>query len=247
MTNEHAFEVQQGVSTYLRANAYARVRNQELNAAARPAQEHITIAISREAGIDAGAYARAIGQQLGWPVWDHELLELLALRLGSKVSELETLDERHISWIQESMEAFLALHTVNQHTFVRHLCETMQDLAALGNCLIVGRGAPHILPQRSTLKVRLIAPREMRIDNFRQQMGITDAAVAARELDKIDRERVRFVTEHFHKDPLDPAGYDVILNVSHFSREDCARLVLDFVHTLEKPNAASRPTLAASA
>lgn len=247
MTNEHAFEVQQGVSTYLRANAYARARNQELQSKARDSGEHITIAFSREAGIDAGAYARAIGKQLGWPVWDHELLELVALRSKSKVSELETLDERHISWIQESMEAFLLLHTVNQHTFVRYLCEVMQDLAEMGNCLIVGRGAPHILPQRSTLKVRLVAPRELRVANFRKQMGIADAALASRELDKIDRERVRFVTEHFHKDPLDPACYDVVLNISHFSQEDCARLVLDFLHTLEHPTAAKLPRIAASA
>lgn len=122
--------------------------------------EHLTVAISREAGIDAGAYARAIGRQLGWPVWDHELLELIAGRLGSRVSELETHDERYISWIQESLEEFLSLHTVNQQVFARYLCAAMQELAQRGNCIIVGRGARHVLLPWTTLKVRLMVPRD---------------------------------------------------------------------------------------
>ena len=106
MLHEQAGGIPESVSHYLRAAAYAH--NRPPDATIRcDGGEHLTVAISREAGIDAGAYARAIGQQLGWPVWDHELLELIARRLGSRVSELETLDERHISWIQESLEAFL--------------------------------------------------------------------------------------------------------------------------------------------
>ncbi len=139
MHNEHSIAAAQGVWNYLQAAAYARVRGQ----GPYPAPSGtFTVAISREAGIDAGDYARAIGQQLGWPVWDHELLELVASRLGSDVHDLESLDERHVSWIQESLEAFLLLHSVNQHVFVRRLREAMEELAALGNCIIVGRGAP---------------------------------------------------------------------------------------------------------
>ena len=222
MTNEHANSVQQGVWTYLQANAYARSRGPGMRAPTRDTTRALTIAISREAGIDAGAYARAIGQQLGWPVWDHELLERIARRLGSQVSDLEPLDERHISWLQESMEAFLALHAVNQHAFVRGLRETVEELAELGNCIIVGRGVPHLLPAKTTLKIRLVAPLEHRVIQFQKRMGMADAAQVARMLDKIDRERIRFVRDHFHQDAVDPAGYDVILNTSHFSPTDCA-------------------------
>ncbi|MBL9125046.1 MAG: cytidylate kinase-like family protein [Planctomycetaceae bacterium] len=246
MSNEQAEGIPESVSHYLRAAAYARA--QQPQATIRSDRgEHLTVAISREAGIDAGAYARAIGQQLGWPVWDRELLELIAGRLGSRVSELETLDERHISWIQESLEAFLFLHTVNQQVFVRHLSATMHELAQQGNCIIVGRGAPHILPPWTTLKVRLVAPRDERIASFSRQLGLADLAQAQREMDKIDRERTRFVAEHFHKDPRDPASYDVVLNTAHFSRDECARLVIDFLHAFAHPREASAPRLAVSA
>ena len=217
MTIQHSSFAQQGVWSYLQANTYSGGQGTR-TAPTADTREAITVAVSREAGIDAGAYARAIGEQLGWPVWDHELLELVASRLGLNVSALEALDERHISRIQESVEAFLALHAVSQHTFVHHLRESMMDLAARGSCIIVGRGAPHILPPKTTLRVRLIAPLEQRIAAFRKQMGIANTAHAAGQLEKIDRERARFVREHFHKDPLDPAAYDVVLNISRFSQ-----------------------------
>jgi len=244
MTHEHSFAVEQGVWNYLQAISYSRSSGRVSPPKVMPdANDTWTIAISREAGIDAGAYARAISQQLGWPVWDHELLELIALRLGANVRELESLDERHVSWIQESIEAFLSLHSVSQHTFVRHLRETVEDLAALGHCVIVGRGSPHLLPAKNTLKIRLIAPMDARIAAFRQQMQFADASHAARAVEKIDRERVRFVREHFHADAADPARYDMVLNTSHISHADCARLALDFLqaaHHHPRPNTEMR-------
>ncbi len=222
MTNEHSIAAAPGVLHYVQANAYSQSRSQGLRTPnALATHRAFSVAISREAGIDAGAYARAIGKQLGWPVWDHELLELIARRLGSNVRALESLDERHVSWIQESLEAFLSLHEVNHHSYARHLREAMEDLAAHGNCILVGRGAAHILPAKTTLKVRLVAPREQRITAFRQQTGI-DEKHAARELEKIDRERIRFVNEHFHKNSADPAAYDMVLNIAHCSETDCA-------------------------
>ncbi len=236
MTNEHSFAAALGVLNYVQANAYSQSRSQGSRTPSTLATgQAYSIAISRQAGIDAGAYARAIGQRLGWPVWDHELLELIARRLGSNIHELESLDERHISWIQESLEAFLVLHEVNQHSFVRQLREAIEDLTAQGNCIIVGRGAGHILPSKSILKVRLVAPLEQRIAAFRQQTGIADAGHAARELEKIDRERIRFVRDHFHQNAADPAAYDIVLNIWHFSETDCARLVLDFLQAIEHP------------
>ena len=234
MNNEHSLAAERGVSSYIQASAYAPSRRQGVRVPPRLAgTKALTIAISRETGIDAGSYARAIGEQLGWPVWDHELLELVATRLGSNVRELEWLDERPIGWLQESIEAFLVLHSVNQHSFALQLRQAVEDLAASGSCVIVGRGAPHILASNTCLKIRLVAPREQRIAAFRKQMGFADTAHAARELEKIDRERVRFVSEHCHKDPLDPAAYDVVVNISRFSPTDCARIVLNLLQAVE--------------
>lgn len=229
MMHEHPFATAQGALNYVQANAYSQSHARDADAPRAVIESSAaSVTISREAGIDAGAYARAIGELLDWPVWDHELLELIARRLRSNVHDLESLDERHVSWIQESLEAFLSFHQVSQSSFVHQLRDVLEELMTRGRCVIVGRGAAHMYPFRRILKVRLVAPLEDRIAAFRRQTGL-DARHALRELEKIDRERIRFVSDHFHKDTADPAAYDIVLNTRHFSATDCARLVLDFL------------------
>src|SRR5207248_10218227 len=124
-----------------------------------------SIAISREAGTHGPAVARALGARLGWKVYDHELLEMVARELHVGVKLLENVDERHVTWLQESIESFAAVPAVREGKYVRHLIETMLSLAAPGRCVIVARGAQFVLPPATTLRVRLVAPVEDRMAN----------------------------------------------------------------------------------
>src|SRR5262245_52915943 len=92
----------------------------------------MTIAISREAGTCGAAVARAVGERLGWTIYDHELLELLARDLHVHVKLLESVDERNVPWFQECVEAIAAVPTVREATYVHHLVETLLSLGAHG-------------------------------------------------------------------------------------------------------------------
>ena len=107
--------------------------------------------------------AHELGRRLDWSVYDHELLERMAREMNVRVGLLESVDERHINWLQESVEVFSAASIVAESNYVRHLAETLFALSAHGHAIIVGRGAAMILPASSTLRVRLIAPLEQRI------------------------------------------------------------------------------------
>jgi hypothetical protein len=52
--------------------------------------------------------ARAVAERLGWNVYDHELLEVVARDLHVRVKLLENVDERHVPWLQECVESFAA-------------------------------------------------------------------------------------------------------------------------------------------
>jgi hypothetical protein len=52
-----------------------------------PAPLAFTIAISREAGANGSALGRLLGERLGWPVYDYELVERIANDMGLR-SEL---------------------------------------------------------------------------------------------------------------------------------------------------------------
>lgn len=198
----------------------------------RPAPAAFTVAISREAGANASPIARAVGTLLDWPVYDQELLQAIAGQMRVRADLLQSVDEKHRTWLQECIDAIGATPAVTQGGYVRHLVEVLLALAALGDCVIVGRGAAQVLPAATTLRVRLVGPREERIARIERRFGISHDE-AARWVHKTDQDRVLFVRDHFHKDPTDPSAYDLVLNSMRFSVPECAELILDALRRLQ--------------
>jgi cytidylate kinase len=202
-----------------------------------------TIALSREAGVPGTTIAREVGGRLGWTVYDHELLERIAAALGVRTQLLESMDMKRVSWLRECVEAFASVRAVSESAYVRHLIETVFSLAEHGECILVGRGTAQILANAATtLRVRLIAAREDRISTTAQRLGMTRGE-AARHIDRVEQERIRFVKDHFLKDPTDPQNYDLVLNCSRFSPFACADLIVESVHRLRSRLEAERALL----
>jgi cytidylate kinase len=192
-----------------------------------------SIALSREVGARGTTIAQAVGERLNWTVYDQELLERIAREMKLRTSLLESMDERRVHWLQECVEAFTSAPGVSTGAYVRHLIETLLSLGTHGSCIIVGRGAPHVLPSDTTLRVRLVAPLEERIKVMSEELGVSQQE-AARQVASLERERLQFIKEHFHKDPTDPLNYDLVLNSGRFSVGECAELIIEALHRLQK-------------
>lgn len=211
-----------------------RRRSEHIDTAAKAeTPPPLIVAISREAGARGTTIAHAVGAKLGWSVYDRELLEKIAEDKGLRVQLLESLDEKHISWLREIVEGFSLSKTITEEAYVHYLVETVHALAALGGCVIVGRGAVQFLPEEKTFRVRLVGNKPDRIANIQQRFNIT-ADEAARRVEKIDRERTRFVQEHFNKDPADPCHYDLIVNTSRFAVEAATTVIVEGLHQLQQ-------------
>lgn len=222
----------------------AATHRDEPETAGFPGPRPFSIAISREAGTRGPAVARAIGERLGWQVYDHELLEIIARDLHVGVNLLENVDERHITWLQECVEAFAAVPAVREQKYVRHLIEVMLSLSARGRCVIVGRGSPFVLPPATTLRVRLSAPVADRIADIARDQRLSRSD-AVRYVEQTDRDRAQFVKLHFLRDPTDVRNYDLFLNTSQFSIDDCASLIVDALQ--QKSHAVVAPSWSATA
>lgn len=191
---------------------------------ARP-RSPLTIAISRQAGANGSSIARAVGELLGWPVYDRELVQMVADNMKVRASLLDELDERQTSWIRECIASFGSNTSVSQSAYMHRLIETLLALAAHGECVIVGRGAPIVLPSATTLRVRLVAPHEHRIAVVQEQRKLT-LDEATRWVETTDRERLAFQTDHFAADPADPAYCDLVLNSGRYSVAECAEIIV---------------------
>src|SRR5687768_12113049 len=78
-----------------------------------------TIAISRETGTYGAAVARAIGDRLGWPVYDRELLQRIADDIGVHRALLESVDERQESWLRECFTGLFSVPEVDHTVYFR--------------------------------------------------------------------------------------------------------------------------------
>jgi hypothetical protein len=192
----------------------------------------ITVAVSRQAGARGASIARAAGTLLGWPVYDHELLTLIAKEKGLEAKLLEQFDERDASWLEELAVNFTTQSPSLEGVYLKQLLIVLHALGKVGHCIIVGRGAAHVLPAATTLRIRVIAPRAMRVVNTEKRMGVSTTE-AQRWVDKTDMDRERFVKQHFQRDAEDPLSYDLTLNSGRYSTGECAALIVQAARLLE--------------
>jgi len=183
------------------------------------------VAISREAGSGGTEIAHEVGRQLGWDVLDKELLDFMAERYKLPRDMLDVVDEARANWFHDVLGVFLDAQVVSQDRYVAHL-ERIVHLAALhGNVVFVGRAAQYMLPRHCGLAVRIVAPRQRRVDNLTSR-HVIDRSKAVQLLDDLDSARVEFCRRHFHRNPLDPLEYDLVINTARMSVETAAEMIV---------------------
>jgi len=211
-------------------------------AGAHPAPRFL-ITISREPGALGTSTASAVGQLLGWPVYDHELLDRVAREMGTHVDVLKLIDEKPMSWLEQCVVDLVSAYNLSHDKYMVHLIATVKSLGMQGHCVIVGRGANFILPHETTLNVRLVAGLKDRVANIQHVLQVSEKE-AARWVEKNTAERHDFVKRHFGKDVGDPHLYDLVLNTSRLSAEEAAAVIVATLHRFQsrKPVKAAQAT-----
>jgi len=194
------------------------------------------VAISRQAGAGGSEIARLVGQQLGWPVWDKNLLERIAERYRLDRAMLELVDETESSWLYDVLGTWMDCRIVSHDRYVSYLTRVILAVTRQHHCVLVGRGAQFLLPPDKGLAVRIIAPMEVRAQRVMQQMGLS-ASQARRYIEETDRGRREFVRRFFHRDIDDPNLYDLVINTARQGIDGAVRQILSAVCRPEMPAA----------
>lgn len=207
------------------------------------------ITISREYGSGGGEIAQQLGRALGWRVIDHALIAEVARRFEAAEAEVEALDE-HVGGIVERIGAVFALGTPEApvlgempHPDAVASVEraVLQDAVSELPFVVVGHGAQCIFHDRpDALHVRISAPREARIRCVARRKGL-DAHTAARDTERHDAERRRYIHHHFGCDANDPALYHLQLNTGCLTLQQATSLILQVVAWRETPEPVAAP------
>jgi cytidylate kinase len=164
------------------------------------------LTLSRELGAGEKSFAPALADRLGLQVYDRELLEQEATRLGVTEAELEQVDEQPAGLFQRFRPG--SLH----YRYFESLGKLMNELAARGDVLLVGRGGSRFLRDHPrAFHVRLVAPPEVRVRRVMEHRWLREAQ-ARQLLADSDARRHRFYADYFGADWADPLEYHVTAN-----------------------------------
>lgn len=170
------------------------------------------VTISRTVGADGWRIASLLGERLGWPVFNRELLSHMAADDGVRARIYEQIDERAISLIEGFVRWVLG-GELRQDDYFHRLTQTVVALAQRSPAIFLGRGTDLILPHERGLRVMIDAPLEYRVQNFMQQRSV-DERTARSEIQRIEHERIDFFKHHFRRDWRDHLRFDLVCNAS---------------------------------
>ncbi|MGC2198299.1 MAG: cytidylate kinase-like family protein [Terriglobales bacterium] len=182
------------------------------------------VTLEREYGCGCARIAGGLADRLHWKLWDHLLTEEIAKQANVDCGTVEEREERidgafyrlaKTFW-RGSYERSMPMaepQTFDADCMVRMMEEITARIAQEGNAVVVGRGGPYFLRERSdTFRVFLYAPRPEKIR--RLVANGTSQSEAADLVDTVDRERMAFIKHYFNADWPTRSLYHLMINTA---------------------------------
>src|SRR5262245_45111857 len=104
---------------------YIGARSQGLPAPGSSAAPRVTVALSREAASRGSEVARRAAALLDWPVYDRELLQMIAEKYGISDWVVSSLDEHYVGWLELIARGIGAYDRSQAGTYLRGLRELL--------------------------------------------------------------------------------------------------------------------------
>jgi cytidylate kinase len=193
------------------------------------------ITISREYGSGGAAIAEILGRRLGWRLIDDPLIAEIARSIHASPEAVRSHEETADPWFQRIARALwrggyegavtrTEAEPLDSDGIARLWNGVIREAAAIGRCVVVGRGGQCLLQGRpDVFHVKIYAPMSLRVRNIesREPPG-ADPVSAAREH---DRRRAEYIRHYFEQDWINPHLYHLMVCAS-IGPERAARTIL---------------------
>jgi len=191
------------------------------------------VTISRECGSEGTHLAGLLAEALDFNFFDREIIQEIAK--SAKISDrlLNTLDEKGLNMLEESIAALVNERHLWPDQFLRHLMKVVGAIGRHGRAVIVGRGANFALPADSNLRIRVLAPLDRRVENVSKRHQISYEEAHKLVL-KTDADRRSFSRKYFYADISEPMHYDLIINTDRLSMKAAADTVKTALEGMQK-------------
>ena len=189
------------------------------------------ITISREFGSGGRSIGKLVAEKLGYRFFDSELVNKVAQRSGFSPEFIEESGE----YASARSSLLFALATASQYSadglsmhdrLYIEQTKIIEEIAAEGDCVIVGRCADFILRDRKDcLNVYIHADMESRAKRIVERYGECDKSPEKRLTEK-DQKRKVYYKNYTGRNWGQAQNYDICLNSGALGIETCAELIV---------------------
>lgn len=183
------------------------------------------VTIGRDLGAGGAYIAQQLAQDIGWDLYDREILNYMSENLNVHIQTLESVDEKTSSSIMEMLtHIFSSKEKVARKEFLKQLGETLMVIAKHGTAVILGRSAGLFLPRDRGLNVFVTAPFDLRAKRMTLVNNVT-LDVAKAQVKKADKELASFTKEFVGQDIRNAELYDIVCNTEKIMPEAFAKII----------------------
>lgn len=189
------------------------------------------VTVSRESGSGGTILAEKLAEALGFDLFHQEIIGEMAASANISTRVVETLDEKGLSVLEDSIASMIRERHLWPDQFLKHLMKVVGTIGRHGRAVILGRGAQFILPVDENLRVRVIAPLQLRISSIAREQGISSAE-AQKMILRTDSERRSFTRKYFYADITDPSNYDLVINTERMNLDAAVKSIIAALNRL---------------
>ena len=202
---------------------WQRLRIEQERGSVRPHPKP-SISISREPGSGGSEVGRRLAKDLAMDLIGSKIIQQVAERADISEKVIASLDEKEVRLRDLWLESLFRTRSIFPNDYLRYLAKVVGTIGKQGNTIIIGRGGQFLLPPEETFRVRLVAPRDVRIRNVMRYSN-TDYETSERYVSKTEADRSAFHRRYFGADWTNPVFYDLTLNTGTLGAEGAVATV----------------------
>ena len=193
----------------------------------------------REFGSGGHEVGRRLAAELGYKLYDKELLKMMAQESNISEKVLEDYDEKNTGSLLYSimMDVYPSMNYVGntlQRQIYQAQYDTIRRIGEKGDCVIVGRGADYILrdlPHLTSVFIR--ASEEFRIGRVAEYEHVSPQK-AKEFITKADKKRASYYNFQTEKKWGHVSSYNLALDASDIGIDGCVNVIRCYLEMKDK-------------
>lgn len=199
-------------------------------------EQPICIVIGRQFGSGGHELGKMLAEKLSYKFYDEDIIQMAAGSTGYAPDYISERDEKMtnslIYDLVSQMYAYSNEYATPDDAIFKAESDVVKELAAKGNCVIVGRCADFILRNYpKCLKVYFFAPMKYKIERIIKKENLSQKE-AEKKIQQTDKKRAEHYRYYTHRIWGMASNYDVCINTS-FGEQHVENMIMEMLKVIE--------------